>query len=158
MGGKFGAGIRPLAVWMDEEGMAGVLKEVEDWESIDMARVTQEQIDSWEEAFANFFKTHTVSELYEEAMKRRFYLGPCYSADQVTQDRHLKERGYWTQVEHPELDATLTYPGVPFRFSKTPWKIQRRAPLIGEHNGEVYERELGYTHEELIRLKESNII
>jgi crotonobetainyl-CoA:carnitine CoA-transferase CaiB-like acyl-CoA transferase len=158
MAGKFTAGIRPLAEWMDEEGMAGALKEIKDWEALDMAKITQEEMDSWEEAFGNFFKQHTISELHEGAIKRRFYFSPCYNADQVPTDTQLKARGFWTQVEHPELGTSITYPGAPFNLSLTPWRIHRRAPLIGEHNMEIYEQELGLSRDELVTLREADVI
>jgi crotonobetainyl-CoA:carnitine CoA-transferase CaiB-like acyl-CoA transferase len=34
------------------------------------------------------------------------------------------------------------YPGAPYRFEKSPWRIARRAPRLGEHDAEVW-RELG---------------
>jgi formyl-CoA transferase len=43
-------------------------------------------------------------------------------------------------------------------YSETPWRISRRAPLIGEHNREVYEKELGLSKEELTDLRAKGII
>jgi hypothetical protein len=34
----------------------------------------------------------------------------------------------------------------------------KRAPLIGEHNDEIYVKELGFTEEELVILKRENVI
>ena len=52
----------------------------------------------------------------------------------------------------------LTYPGAPVKMTETPWKIHRRAPLIGEHNEEVYLKELGLSREELALLKANGVI
>ncbi|MDP9238052.1 MAG: CoA transferase [Chloroflexota bacterium] len=52
-------------------------------------------------------------------------------------DEHARARGFFVEVEHPELGRTITYPGAPYRFSETPWRIERRAPLLGEHTEEV---------------------
>jgi len=43
-------------------------------------------------------------------------------------------------------------------LSLTPWKIQRRPPLIGEHNVEILEGELGFSKQELEALKASDVI
>jgi crotonobetainyl-CoA:carnitine CoA-transferase CaiB-like acyl-CoA transferase len=43
-------------------------------------------------------------------------------------------------------------------MKETPWKIQRRAPLIGEHNEEVYEKELGLSKEQVTILKANGVI
>jgi crotonobetainyl-CoA:carnitine CoA-transferase CaiB-like acyl-CoA transferase len=43
-------------------------------------------------------------------------------------------------------------------MSATPWEVKRRAPLLGEHNEEVYCRALGYKREELVRMKQAGVI
>jgi len=49
-------------------------------------------------------------------------------------------------------------PGVPIKFSETPGKIERRPPLLGEHNEEIYRGLLGLSSEELAQLQEENVI
>jgi len=61
----------------------------------------------------------------------------------------LRARGFFVSLEHPELHDTLRYPGAPYRLSETPWQLRRRAPLIGEHNMEIYGGELGVSQAEL---------
>ena len=70
----------------------------------------------------------------------------------------LRVRDYWEDVEHPELDAVITYPGAFAKISEAPCAVRRRAPLIGEHNEEVYTKELGFSREELLALKQAKII
>ena len=59
------------------------------------------------------------------------------------------------EVEHPEMDW-LTCPGAPALMSETPWQTGR-APLLGEHNEEVYSK-LGYTKDDLVKLRERGVI
>ena len=47
-------------------------------------------------------------------------------------DPHFAARGFPVQIEHPELGRTFTYPGAPYRFTRTPWAAGR-APLLGQH-------------------------
>lgn len=70
----------------------------------------------------------------------------------------LQVRGFWVELEHPELGDTITYPGIWGNLSETPIQIRRRAPLIGEHNKEVYGDELGLSDEELVILKQNEVI
>ena len=144
--------------WMDSEGMAGPLKTVEDWQALDLASMSQEQSDSFEDAFGNFFSKHTKQELYDEAVKRRFYLLPSNDPKGIVEDAQLAARNYWTEVEHPELGGKIKYPGAPYKFSQTPWHINHRAPLVGEHNTEIYEHEMGFSKSEFIKLEEANIV
>jgi len=78
--------------------------------------------------------------------------------EDLFEDEHLLDRGFWIDVEHPELGATFKYPGAPYILQKTPWRMVRRAPLIGEHNAEIYEKELGFTKEELSILGSAGVI
>ena len=143
---------------MDEEGMAGVLKEVKDWGAIDLSQISQEDIDSWEDLIHNFFMKHTMRELHEEAQKRFIFLSPCYTPKEIAEDEQLASRNYWVDVEHPEWGTTLRYLGAPCKLSLTPWKIYRRAPLVGEHNDEVYKEELGLSDDDLAVLKRTNVV
>jgi crotonobetainyl-CoA:carnitine CoA-transferase CaiB-like acyl-CoA transferase len=70
----------------------------------------------------------------------------------------LNIRDYWEEVEHPELDAAITYPGAFVKMTEAPCRIRRRAPLIGEHNEEIYLRELGFSVKELLVLKQAKVI
>ncbi len=156
--GVFGKRTKSLVDWMNEEGAAGVLKDVKDWEAVDFSQVTQELSDAWEKAIADFFMQHTMKELHEEAQKRFIFLAPCYTPKEIAEDRQLAARDYWVKVEHPEWGTVVTYPGAPCKLELTPWRIFRRAPLIGEHNVEVFKGELGFSDSELVTLKEANVI
>jgi crotonobetainyl-CoA:carnitine CoA-transferase CaiB-like acyl-CoA transferase len=85
-------------------------------------------------------------------------MAPCATFEDVLQNAQLEARGYWEMVEHPEMGETIKYPGAPVKMKDTPWRIQRRAPLIGEHNEEVYDKELGLSKEELAILKANGVI
>jgi crotonobetainyl-CoA:carnitine CoA-transferase CaiB-like acyl-CoA transferase len=52
----------------------------------------------------------------------------------------------------------MTYPGGFIKSTEMTCGIRRRAPLIGEHNEEIYKKELGLSAEELMVLKQSGII
>jgi len=50
----------------------------------------------------------------------------------------LTARAFFVPVPHHEIGVTVTYPGAPYAFSRTPWRIHRRPPLLGEHTDEVF--------------------
>jgi crotonobetainyl-CoA:carnitine CoA-transferase CaiB-like acyl-CoA transferase len=52
----------------------------------------------------------------------------------------------------------LTQTGPPFKMTKTPPKVRSAAPLLGEHNAEVYRGRLGYTQRDLVRLRSAGVI
>ena len=105
-----------------------------------------------------FFMRYTKRELAERAQSHHLSITAYYDPGEVREDPHLNARNYFVDVEHPELGTSIAYAGAPYGLSETPWQIRRRAPLIGEHNEEVYIGELGYTREQLARLKAAGAI
>lgn len=142
--------------WLDSEGMAADLKE-ERWQD-PFFRNEESSVKHIDEVFHTFLMKHTKKEIYEEGQRWGFEVGAVNTPQEVAKDPQLLAREYFVSVEHPELNSTLKYLGAPFRLSETPWRIASRAPLVGEHNGEVYEKELGFSSEEIARLKEAGII
>ncbi len=157
-GGRAGAGSQPLVKWIDDEGGAPEWFRTIDFASRDMAKETQESQNRIEEVVAQYFMKHTKAELYEKARQAGFMLCPVSSCKDIIENTQLQARDYWVKVEHPELGDTISYPGAFIKASKTPCIIKRRAPLIGEHNQEIYEVELGLSRDEICMLKEAQII
>ena len=105
------------------------------------------------------YRMGKIFELYEEGgIKRRILLAPVSTIQDVCQNPQLQFRNYWTKVPHPELEEALTYCGAPFKLSETPVTYKRPAPLIGEHNEEIYGQELGFSNEKMESLKRNGVI
>jgi len=148
----------PLVNWMAEEGMADDWLKNFDWQNFSHFTTTQEVIDRMEEQTIRFFMSHTKAEMMEGAIKYRIMLYPVAAANDMVDSPQLAARGFWTQVEHPELGTSIGYPGSWANASETPPVISRRAPLVGEHNEEVYANDLGISGETLARLKREGVI
>ena len=69
----------------------------------------------------------------------------------------MKGGGVWKELEQKELGTKITFPGFFTLFSSVACDFWRRAPLIGEHNEEVY-AEIGLSKKDLLRLKKANVI
>jgi crotonobetainyl-CoA:carnitine CoA-transferase CaiB-like acyl-CoA transferase len=128
-----------------------------DWENFDMFTVTREDMQRILGPVGEFLKKHTNKELLEGAVSRGVSIGPLSSMNDLLTDECLKERHFWTEIEHPELGTSLTYPKEFFRSSEMSCAIRFRAPLIGEHNQEVY-NDIGLSGQDLLLLKQSGII
>ena len=100
---------------------------------------------------------HDREEIYYEGQARGCPFTATYTPEDVVKSRQLKERGFWIEVDHPET-GKVAYAGAPYNLSKTPWQLKRHAPLLGEHNEQVYCRRLGYSKEDLSRMREAGII
>ncbi|MBI4216669.1 MAG: CoA transferase [Chloroflexi bacterium] len=148
-----------LVSWMDAEGRATPELKGYDWRRFDGRSVTQEEADRLAKPILDFYKTKTVRQIHEEGVvQRRMTTAAFYTAKDVLADPQLQARDYWVKLEHPELGESLTYPGAYAKMSETPLKFRRRAPLIGEHNDELYRGELGLSASELALLKGRRVI
>jgi len=147
-----------LLNWMEEEGMnVDFLKSI-DWNQWDIDKATQDELDKIMEPIGRFILTHNKMELYEGAIEKGVMLYPVNTAKDLLGDKQLAARNFWVRVEHTELDDSLIYPGPFTKLSESSCAIQRRAPLIGEHNEEIYEKELGLSRENLFILKQAGVI
>ncbi|MDY6935029.1 MAG: CoA transferase [Spirochaetota bacterium] len=116
-------------------------------------------IDQLEKGLNEYFPTKRKQDLFDEAVAKDILLIPVCDPKDVVESPQLAAREFWVQVEHPELGETITYPGYPIKFNGLPsYKPQRRAPLIGEHNEEIYSKELDLTRDQLCLLKGQGVI
>lgn len=58
---------------------------------------------------------------------------PVLANWELLSDPHLAARGFYVPVPHPEV-GVLPFPGMPWRFSRTPGAVRAGAPCFGEHN------------------------
>jgi len=82
---------------------------------------------------------------------------PPLSNKDLTEDRHMRERGYLVELEHPEV-GKRTHAGIPWTMSGTPCKVRKPAPLRGADTESVLSSLLGYTEADLERLKATEIL
>ena len=149
---------RAAVDWANTEGYALDLKDFDFPTMWDGSTITQQESDARNASIDKFLLTKTKAELFEAAVKMGLMLAPCNTTEDILKSPQLEAREFWETVEHPELGDTLKFPGAPVKMKETPWKIHRRAPLIGEHNEEVYEKELKLSREDLAVLKANGVI
>jgi len=87
---------------------------------------------------------------------------PCaryLELDEVSRDPHVQARGMveYMDMEEPGLE-NLPICGIPIKLSKTPGRVETRAPRVGEHNREIFKGLLGYSDDEIADLEENGII
>ncbi len=149
---------KKLVEWMDTEGMADDFIRNFDWAAHSAMKSTTELSEKMSQVFTRFFLTKTKKELFDFAIQNGCLLAPIYTTEDIFKSEHFRARGFWVEVEHPELHTSIPYPGFPYSFSETPCKVIRRAPRVGEHNSEIFGGELGLTADELITLKSGGVI
>jgi len=151
------ASSRALTEWANSHGYALELNDY-DWTKLDMGSVPQSEMSRVLGAIQKFLLTRTKAEIMEKGVERSILTMPITDAKDVMESPQFKAREFFVPVAHPELGQAITYPGFPIKVAGLPYKPQRRAPFVGEHNEEVYIGELGLSGEELARLKASKVI
>ena len=154
-GGTVAYSTRALLDWAKEDGLdTAELDEIE-WEELGYGAVTPKLMDQFSGPIGEFFKGHTRAELVQGSLDRRILLFPVATPSALDDHPQLEARSYFKEIEHPELGLTVRYPGafVKSGDGKDIAGVYRRPPLIGEHNVEIYQEELGFSSQELQSLK-----
>ncbi len=105
---------------------------------------------------ADYCRRHTKHEVMAAVGPLGIPCGAVQDTLEVMHDPHLLERGMITEVTHP-VAGTFAMPGCPVRLEDSPVEVQA-APLLGQHNEEVYGRLLGYAPSRLEQLKSRGIL
>jgi len=82
---------------------------------------------------------------------------PCLGPAGLAHDRQLEAREFIEPVRHPVLGRRDVV-GAPWKLSGTPARIDRAAPLLGEHNDYVLHQVLGIPREEIALLEERRVV
>ena len=148
--------------WLREEGLIEILGEYLRYPDRAAVRrgdpYAQEQSRRVAIAVQQLAAKNNANDLFKRAQELDFQWGIVNAPEDVLADPHFQARGFPTEVEHPELGESFIYAGAPYKLPESPWSIQRRAPLLGEHSDEVYVGEMGMSRDELASLKADGII
>ena len=109
-----------------------------------------------EETVAGKLANMSKKDVFRTAGEWRALCGYVATPEDLLADPQYLAREFWVEIEHPAA-GKQTYPGAPVKMTETEWR-NGRAPLLGEHNEEIYCGRLGYGKDELARLRASGII
>lgn len=116
----------------------------------------REHAHEFDELVRPWFLEKTKKEIVEACQEWRIPAMYVNNVEDLLKDPHYKERGFWVYADHPEA-GKQPFPIAPFRMSETTARSER-APLLGEHNEEIYCKLLNLGREDLRRLWESGVI
>jgi crotonobetainyl-CoA:carnitine CoA-transferase CaiB-like acyl-CoA transferase len=79
---------------------------------------------------------YEVKKFFDEFQSLRLAAAPINSPSAFLADEQTQHRNFVTTVEHSPL-GRHDFPGDPYRFSESPWRVERGAPLLGEHQEQI---------------------
>jgi crotonobetainyl-CoA:carnitine CoA-transferase CaiB-like acyl-CoA transferase len=131
-----------------------------DWARMEIFRDVFARAENWdvlEPLLTEWLMGWGKQEFYREAQAKGISSAPVNTIANLVNSQHLAARNFFIELEHPKT-GKLKYPGPFLRLSKTPSRVTRRAPLLGEHNEAIYCGRLGYSRPELARMRSAGII
>ena len=117
-----------LVEWMGVEALADPM-----WEDSDFRHANPDIIDQF---VAEFVAGFTVSEFVEEGQRHHLSVCPLNTVEDFLDSPQIRDLEYFVTSSHPDI-GDHPYPGAPYRFSETPWKVRRPAPRLGQHQQEI---------------------
>lgn len=156
LGGIAGARTgRQLVKWMEDKGFIDEYLMNLRWETFDMGTATKDVLDNISRPVGEFFMRLTRKEILDAAIERKIMICPLWSMSDLLNDRHLKERNFWIEIDYPNLGVKVPYPRQFINLNTA--DLPQRAPCVGEHNAEIY-GSIGFTEQDLQNYKQAGII
>jgi crotonobetainyl-CoA:carnitine CoA-transferase CaiB-like acyl-CoA transferase len=121
-----------------------------------------DEVDTWtrrDEIFAKTrdkIKTKSSTEWLAALRAADIWCGPVYGYADLVKDPQIIHNGTFVEYDHP-TEGHVKTPGFPIKFSKTPSKVERGAPLTGQDTADVL-REAGYSDADIARFVASGAI
>jgi crotonobetainyl-CoA:carnitine CoA-transferase CaiB-like acyl-CoA transferase len=140
------ADLETLGAVVGEPSFAGMVPEVDGWTRRDELYAKTEAR----------LRTNTTRVWLEQLLAAGIWAGPVYSYQDLVDDPQIAHNGTFIEYDHP-TEGHIKTPGFPYRFSATPPRVDRGAPLVGEHSREVL-TELGLSPERISELIESGAV
>lgn len=100
---------------------------------------------------------HTRDEIFHSAQANRIPATPVYTINELIEDPQFRSRNSFVEIEHPII-GVAKYPNLPFKLPQVPSEFQLPAPSLGQHNIEIYCGRLGYSREDVQKLRERGVI
>ncbi|MGH7987456.1 MAG: CaiB/BaiF CoA transferase family protein [Candidatus Binataceae bacterium] len=82
---------------------------------------------------------------------------PVQNCIDLHRDDNLEAFGFWHWLDHQEMGPS-PYEGLEHRMSRTPGELRSPAPVLGQHNEEIFGGMLGLSTAEIERLKQAQVI
>ncbi|MCG6533384.1 MAG: CoA transferase [Syntrophales bacterium LBB04] len=131
-------------VWAKDERYGNAFSRIANWESL-------------EKNVVEWTRRHRKEDIYHALQSRHASCGPVNTMEEVLGSKQLESRGFFIEIDHPDA-GRFTYPGAPCRLSETPFTVLSPAPRLGEHNEEIMVKRLGYSRQDLVKMRASGAI
>lgn len=117
----------------------------------------QERATEVDQLVADWVATRTLADAMQVFEQAEVTAAPVYDGEQLLADEHLRERGYFVELDDPEFGRT-TVQGPVARLSETPGEVRNLGRPLGADNDAVFGGLLGCSQERLDELRSAGVI
>jgi crotonobetainyl-CoA:carnitine CoA-transferase CaiB-like acyl-CoA transferase len=114
--------------------------------------------DELDKLIEEWTRQHTHYEIMTSLQAVGVAAAAVFSPAELLSDPHLKERGFFENITLPQVGGTHPYPGFFYKMSKTPGRVRKPTPTLGQDNEFVLGELLGLSRAEIAQLAEEKII
>jgi crotonobetainyl-CoA:carnitine CoA-transferase CaiB-like acyl-CoA transferase len=129
-----------LVQWMAEEGFCDAALADENWGSyalrLIIGEISEETYRGLDELLGRFFVTRSRDEMMKAVIERRLLMAPIIGLDEIIDGEQLASRDFNRKIAR-KGGGSVRYPGPFAKFSASPIRYERAAPLIDEHGAEI---------------------
>ncbi|MCV3738840.1 CoA transferase [Rhizobium sp. TRM96647] len=121
-----------------------------------------DETDSWAQRDHIFARTRerllarTSAEWLSLLRAADIWCGPVYGYEELLKDEQIRHNGTFVEYDHP-TEGRIKTPGFPINFSRTPSRVDRGAPVTGQHSREVL-KEAGFAPERIEKLLATGVV
>lgn len=141
---------RALCAAIGQPGLAGDPR----FATVALRKQHEAELDQIVTAWTSQRDRWQITELLQKAGVPAF---PTMSNQDLAEDPHLMARGFPVELEHPVV-GRRRHAGVPWQMSPSACKVRTPAPLLGADTEDLLERLLGYSPQEVARLREERVL
>lgn len=125
--------------------------------AFDTAAGRRQRQDDLDTHLAAWTRQHTHYEVMNLLQRVGIAAAPCLDVYELVADPQLQERQFLVELEHKEVGKRLVA-GLPARLSRMPEFDYAPAPLLGQHNRDVFCGLLGISPTEFEQLQQHQVI
>lgn len=140
------ADLEKLGEIFDEPSFAGMDPEVHGWTHRDELYAT----------VGRHLRENTTQHWLDTLLAAGMWVGPVYGYEDLVKDPQIIHNGTFVEYDHA-TEGHVKTPGFPYRFAKTPPRIDRGAPRVGEHTEEIL-AEIGVESERVRAMLDAGVI
>ena len=129
---------KQMVAWMEELGGAPPAVKDFDWDSFEVTTCTPETVGQLESAVGPFLLKLTRQDFFQGVIARNMLGYPVATVEDIWQDAQLEARGFHQEVTAPWNGQPVPFPGSFALFDGRRLSLRRTAPMLGEHNGELF--------------------